>query len=196
MAAETIHTLTPQEYLTIEREQPTKSEFLNGEMFALAGATEAHNLIITNLVRELSSQLKGRPCKVYPNDMRVNIPRTGLYTYPDVIVVCGQPEFEDEHRDTLLNPIVLIEVLSPSTEAYDRGAKFGHYRSIATLREYVLVSQTTALLEYYERQDNGLFWTFSEARGLDVTLELPAIDCRLLLAEMYDKVEMNSPGQP
>lgn len=187
--AQTKTRLTPQEYLGIERQAEQKSEYLHGEMFAMAGATRKHNIITTNLVRELSLHLKGRPCEVYPNDMRVKISKTGLYTYPDVIVVCGEPQFEDESEDTLLNPLVLFEVLSSFTEAYDRGAKFGHYRRIDTLQEYVLVSQTKPFVEHYLRQPNGAFWTFSDAAELDAALELASLQCQLALAEIYAKVK-------
>src|ERR1700750_1609066 len=115
--------LTPEEYLSIERKAEGRSEYLKGEMFAMVGASRAHNLIVTNLTRELSQQLKGKPCEVYPNDMRVRIPAMGLYTYPDVVVACGTPLFEDDHVDTLLNPTLIVEVLSESTESYDRGKK-------------------------------------------------------------------------
>ena len=122
--------IPPEDYLEIERAATCKSEYSNGEMWAMAGATESHIVIVSNLVRELGNQLKGRPCRVYSNDMRVQVDATGLYTYPDVILVCGERRFLDEPRDTLLNPLVIIEVLSPSTADYDRGAKFAHYRQL------------------------------------------------------------------
>ena len=122
--------LSEEEYLEIERKAEFKSEYFGGEMFAMAGANEAHNLLVTNLVRELSEQLRPRPCRVYSNDMRVRVAASGLYTYPDVVSVCGESRFLDEQRDTLLNLNLLVEVLSPSTaEAYDRGLKFEQYRS-------------------------------------------------------------------
>jgi Uma2 family endonuclease len=184
--------ITPEKYLTLERQSEIKSEYWKGGMFAMAGATEAHNLIVTNVVIELGSQLKGRPCKLYPNDMRVRIPRSPSYKYPDTVVVCGQPQFEDEHRDTLLNPTVIIEVLSPSTEAYDRGAKFREYRSIESLQEYVLISQDKPLIERYVRQEGTPFWLFSDASGLEAGVELGSVNCTLALAEVYDKVEFSS----
>lgn len=157
---------TPQQYLALERAAETKSEFFNGEIFAMAGASREHNLIATNVVRELSAQLKGRPCETYPGDMRVKVSETGLYTYPDVVVVCGEPRFEDEHGDTLLNPTLVVEVLSPSTEAYDRGEKSSHYRRLASLAEYVLIAQDRCHVERYARRPDGL-WLLAEARGLD-----------------------------
>ncbi len=189
MTARLAAQLTPQEYLAQERQREFKSEFWHGEIFAMAGASRAHNLIIANVVGELRAQLKGRRCELYPNDMRVFIPRTGMFTYPDVIVVCGTPIFDDARRDTLLNPTLIVEVLSSSTEGYDRGAKFASYRTIDALQEYVLLTQTAPLLERYVRQADTPFWLFADAAGLDATVELTAIACRLALAEVYDKIE-------
>jgi Uma2 family endonuclease len=180
--------LTAQEYLAIERSAPFKSEYFNGEMFAMAGATRAHNLIITNLARELSTQLRGRPCEVYPSDMRVSVDPTGLYTYPDIVVACGDPRFLDEREDTLLNPTLIVEVLSASTEAYDRGDKFAHYRSLESLKEYVLVCQDRPRIERYLRQ--GESWLFTAAGEPGTGLELPSIGCRLSLPEVYERVEL------
>ena len=126
---------TPEQYLELERKAPYKNEFVNGHIYAMSGASRAHNLITGNTHREVSSQLRGRPCETYVSDMRVKVNTTGLYTYPDVVVVCGEIRFDDAQKDTLLNPTVLIEVLSPSTEAYDRGEKFAHYRRLASLQE-------------------------------------------------------------
>jgi Uma2 family endonuclease len=189
MTAQPAAKMTPQEYLALERQNEIKSEYWNGEMFAMAGATEAHNLIVANVVIGIGTQLKGRPCKMYPNDMRVRITRSPSYKYPDVVIVCGQSQFEDEHHDTLLNPTVIIEVLSPSTEAYDRGAKFGEYRTIDSLQEYVLISQDKPLIERYIHQEDSPFWLFSDTKGMEMNIELRSIDCTLALAEVYDKVE-------
>lgn len=180
---------TPQEYLAMERRSNYKSEYVNGEIFAMAGASEAHNLIVANVIRELSVQLKGKSCKVYPGDLRVKIPHTGLYTYPDVSVVCGKAEFDDDQQDTLLNPILIIEVLSTSTESDDRGAKFAHYRKLDSVLEYLLISQERRLIERYVRQPDSRFWMLSDADGLQETMELTSIHCQLALAEVYDKVE-------
>src|SRR5215213_3669301 len=144
--------LTPEEYLAIERRSETKSEYFNGEMFAMVGASRKHNLIAGNIFGELRQGLKGKPCEAYTNDMRVRIPATGLYTYPDVVVVCGEPEFEDEHIDTLINPTLVVEVLSDSTESYDRGKKAGFYRSVESIGEYLLVSQDEYRVEQYVKQ--------------------------------------------
>lgn len=192
MSAQALQQLTPQEYLELERRSETKHEFVNGEMFDMAGASRSHNLIVTNIVGELRSQLKGRRCEVYPNDMRVHIPDTGMYTYPDAVVACGTPRLTDDKRDTLLNPTALFEVLSSSTEAYDRGAKAAHYRRIASLRHYVLIAQDAPHIECYTRQDESRFWYLTEADGLDAEIALTEIACVLKLAEVYDKVEFDA----
>src|SRR5215475_2138813 len=133
---------TPEEYLALERQARCKSGYYAGEILPMAGASRWHNLIVANIVGELSLQLKGRFCTTYPSDMRVKVSATGLYTYPDVTVICGEPRFEDNQQDTLLNPTLIVEVLSESTEAYDRGGKFAHYRKLPSLMEYVLITQT------------------------------------------------------
>jgi Uma2 family endonuclease len=178
---------SPEEYLALEREADFKSEYFDGEVFAMSGASEHHNLIAANVIRELGNQLKRRPCKVYPSDMRVKVSATGLYTYPDVVVVCGEAAFDDAQRDTLVNPTVLVEVLSGSTEAYDRGKKAEHYRRLPSLQAYVLVAQHEPQLEHYARQPDGR-WLLSEAHGLEASIDLPSIQCTLELAEVYDKV--------
>ena len=181
--------LTPADYLAFERRTDYKSEYLDGEIFAMVGASEPHNLIVANVIRELGNQLKKRPCKVYPSDMRVKVSPTGLYTYPDVTVLCGQAQFDDERRDTLLNPTLIIEVLSDSTEGYDRGKKFEHYRKLESLAEYVLIAQDRCHIEAYRRQPNGQ-WLLVEATDPQSRIPLPAIDGELVLAEVYDKVDM------
>ncbi|MEP7126250.1 MAG: Uma2 family endonuclease [Byssovorax sp.] len=177
---------TAPEYLAWERIQPTKHEFFQGEIFAMAGATREHNLVVLNLGAELRNALRKKPYEVYPSDMRSKIPATGLYTYPDVIVVCGKPEFEDEAHDTLLNPKVLVEVLSASSESYDRGKKFEQYRSIASLSEYVLAAQDQVLVEHFSRQPDGS-WLLREARA-GGRITLPSIDCAIEVDEIYLKV--------
>lgn len=181
--------LTPEDYLALERSADFKSEYFNGEIFAMTGASESHNLIVINTIRELSIQLKKRPCKVYANDMRVKVDPTGLYTYPDVVVTCGKAQFDDTHLDTLLNPVLIVEVLSDSTEAYDRGRKFEHYRKLGSLVEYVLIAQNRPHIESYRRQADQQ-WLLRECSELDGTLRLLSIDCDLALAEVYDKVEL------
>ncbi len=179
--------LTPQEYLAIERQAETKSEYYNGEMFLMTGASREHNLIGTNFTGALQPQLRQKPCEIYANDMRVLIPATGLYTYPDIVVVCNEPQFEDAELDTLLNPTLIIEVLSDSTEKYDRGKKSENYRSIESLREYLLVAQDEPKLEHYARQSNG-GWLLTDYHTLEATVSLPAIECHLSLRDVYDKV--------
>ena len=183
--------LTPEEYLKIERQAEYKSEYFAGEMFAMAGAAERHNLLVTNIIIQLGQQTRHRPCRVYPSDMRVRVSATGLYTYPDVIALCGEPKFLDDHRDTLLNPSLIVEVLSPSTEAYDRGRKFDHYQSIESLAEYLLVASDRVHADLYRRQPDGL-WVLSPAGQPGDTVELVSIGCRLLLADVYEKVDFTA----
>ncbi len=182
--------LTPEEYLRFERESETKHEYFGGEIFAMSGAKRNHNVIAWNIGGELRQHLKGKNCEAYPADMRVFVPQTGLYTYPDLVVICGEPQFQDDTFDTLLNPILIIEVLSDTTENYDRGKKFQHYRSIESLQEYVLVSQDEARIEKYVKRGDG-FWLLSEAVGLDAEIEFASIVCRIALAEVYDKIDFS-----
>ncbi|MBZ0300384.1 MAG: Uma2 family endonuclease [Anaerolineae bacterium] len=178
---------TPQSYLNFERESAEKHEYLDGDIYLMAGASANHNLIVGNLYASLHAQLRQRPCVVYPSDMRLKIRETDLYTYPDISVVCDAPRFEDAQRDTLLNPTVIIEVLSPSTESYDRGKKFQHYRTLDSLQEYILVAQDSPRIERYLRQPDGQ-WLFADATQMDGRLELPSISCTLLLSDVYEKV--------
>ena len=182
--------LTSEEYLAKERKAEYKSEYFNGEIYAMAGANRKHNKIVGNLTGLVWQHLKGKDCEFYPNDMRVFVPKTGLYTYPDLVVVCGEPKFQDKVFDTLLNPTLLVEVISESTESYDRGKKFQHYRSIESLQEYVLVSQDEAGIEKYIKQGSG-FWVLSEAFGLDAKIKLDSIDCEIALSEVFDKVNFS-----
>jgi Uma2 family endonuclease len=181
--------LTPEQYLEAEREAEYKSEYYQGEMFAMAGAGEAHNVLVGNLVTGLHQQFRSRPCRVYSNDMRVRVSATGLYTYPDVVVVCGERRYLDGRRDTLLNPSLLVEVLSPSTEAYDRGRKFESYRSIESLSEYLLVASDRVHVDLYTRQPDGR-WLLTSASRLEDSLDLQSAGFRLALAELYEKVDL------
>ena len=181
--------LAPEDYLARERSAGFKSEYFDGETFAMTGASESHNLIVINIIAEIRQQLKKRPCKLYANDMRVRVDSTGLYTYPDLAVVCGKALFDDTHLDTLLNPTLIVEVLSDSTEAYDRGRKFEHYRKLGSLVEYVLIAQSRPHVDSYRRQPDQQ-WLLTECDGLDGQLRLQAIDCELALAEVYDKMEL------
>jgi Uma2 family endonuclease len=180
--------LTPEQYIEIERQAAYKSEYFQGEMFAMAGAGLAHNVLVANLVAGLHSQLRARPCRVLPSDMRVLVAATGLYTYPDVVVVCGDPQFTDQRFDTLINPNLIVEVLSPSTEAYDRGRKFEQYAAIASIQEYLLVATDRVHVDLYTRQADGR-WLLTSANRLEDTLELESVNCRLSLAELYEKVD-------
>lgn len=185
--------LTPQEYLAYEREAATKSEYYAGQLFALAGASKKQSAIVPNLLYLLVGQLKARPCEVFSNHMRIKVSATGLYTYPDVVVVCGAPRFDDDQEDTLLNPTVIIEVLSKSTEAYDRGEKFAQYRTLESLRDYLLIAQDIARIEHFVRQADDS-WLFTERSGLDGAVVIPSIQCQLRLADVYDKIETISPA--
>ena len=201
MAASAAQTrLTPEEYITFERKASPdadiiRHEYVNGELIAMSGASRAHNLMTGNIFGELRTLLKGSRCETYMGDMRVSTPTTASYFYPDVTVVCEEPRFEDDVFDILLNPIILVEVLSPSTQAYDRGEKFGHYRQLASLQEYVLVSQDKILVEHYHRQQKQdtapvtqKDWIFTDFQELEETLPLTSIQCELPLQEIYERV--------
>lgn len=179
--------MTPEAYLEFERASEIKHEYFGGEVFAMTGASRNHNRIVINTLASLHGQLRKRPCEVYPSDMRVKTHSTVLYTYPDISVVCGEPQFEDAILDTLLNPTLIIEVLSPSTERYDRGKKFQHYRTLVSLQEYVLIPQDSYRIERYLRQPTDE-WLFTDITEIASTLELPSIECQLVLAEVYEKV--------
>jgi len=184
--------VTLGEYLALERKAEIRSEYITGRMFAMSGASRRHSLIAGNFYRELSSQMRPRICEAHMNDMRVKVSPTGMYTYPDIVAVCGEALFEDEQIDTLVNPMVIVEVLSESTEAYDRGEKFAHYRRLETLREYVLVAQDKIRIEHYRRE--GEEWILSEVSAPDATLHLGSIDCHVEIAAIYEKVEFESPA--
>jgi len=180
--------LTPEQYLAIEREAEYKSEYFDGQMYAMAGGTENHADIAGNLNALLRRRLAGRGCKVFTSDMRVRTDSSGLYAYPDVSVVCGERILASIWRDILINPKLIIEVLSDSTEAHDRGRKFQQYRKIASLEEYVLVSQTEPLIESYRRSPSGT-WLLGEVRGLEATLVFQSLGIEAPLAEIYLDVD-------
>lgn len=188
MSTAAVKRLSVDEYLAFERASEVKHEYYDGEMFAMAGAKEAHNLIVANLIGELQNALKSRGCRVYPSDMRFLCP-TGLWTYPDISVVCTQPEFEDANRETLLNPLSIIEVLSPTTEAYNRGRKFRHYQTIDSLQEYVLVAQERPQIDHFIRQPKSGQWLFTTVDDLGAAVALSAIECTIPLAEVYANVQ-------
>lgn len=183
--------IAPEEYLALEREALEKHEYFDGEIFEMAGTSEEHASISSNINASLHFQLKKRPCKSYQSDLRVHIPVTGLYTYPDVVVVCGKPQLlDDAYLDTLLNPDLIIEVLSPSTADYDKGTKFDHYRTIESLKEYVLVWQDKKRVARYTKQPDG-GWTLNDFIGEDAEIPLSSIDCRLSIEDIYDKVDFD-----
>ena len=180
---------TPEQYLALERKAECKSEYINGRIFAMAGASRQHNQITFNISVELGTQLKGRPCVAYSSDMRVKVTETGLYAYPDIVVTCNEPQFEDSFLDTLLNPTIIIEVLSESTEAYDRGGKFAHYRRLSSLEEFILIAQDGIYVEQYIRK--GKQWILSEIVGIDEKIQLNSTNCYLSLRDIYHKVELS-----
>jgi Uma2 family endonuclease len=192
MQVQTRHRLTPEEYLAIERAAEYRSEYYNGEMFAMAGASRWHTLITGNLVAAIHPQLRGKGCNVHPTDLRVKVPATGLYTYTDLVVTCGKEEYEDDEFDVLLNPVLIIEVLSKPTAAYDRGDKFALYRGSESLREYLLVSQDRMLVEQFIRQEDDS-WLMRVASGNDGVVNLASCDCTLPLADIYENVEFPEP---
>jgi Uma2 family endonuclease len=187
--------MTEAEYLAFEQTSEIKHEFLNGYAYPLHGArTEttigtcnAHSLICAYTIIGLGIQLRGGPCAVRASDMRVKVEATGLYTYPDISVVCGEARFLPDVFDTLLNPVLIIEVLSPSTERYDRGKKFHHYQRLESLREYVLIAQDSPHIERFLRQDDGT-WILTNVTGMDASLQLASVDAALALADVYEKV--------
>jgi Uma2 family endonuclease len=186
--AEHVGKLTETEYLDVERAADSKSEFFDGEMFAMAGGTPMHSLIATNLAVEFSNHLRGRPCVPFNSDLRMKVEATGLFTYPDLSVICGELQFANDSDDTIVNPTVLAEVLSNATEAYDRGKKFEHYRRISTLKEYLLVSQWEPRIEQFLRQPSG-DWLLRQSAGLDATLIIPSLDITVSLARVFANVK-------
>jgi Uma2 family endonuclease len=178
--------LTAEEYLNLEEKAEYKSEYMDGEIFAMAGISPEHDMIAVNLVASLHSQFKGTPCKAHTSDMRVAVSLTA-YTYPDISIACKDARYLRRGTGNLLNPAVIIEVLSPSTEIYDRRRKFGKYKQIASLMEYVLVSQDEVLVERYARQQSG-DWLYSSLSSLDDSLTLTAVPATLKLRDIYDRV--------
>ncbi len=193
MSAQQQPYLTPEQYLEIERAAQFRSEYYNGRMYAMSGGTVPHATIIGNLSRELGNALKKRPCLVVTSDLRVRVAPDGLYTYPDIAVVCGEPKLLDGRKDTLLNPALIVEVLSPSTEMSDRGFKFAQYRTVESLEEYALVSQTEPRVEVFRRQPGG-HWLLSEFVGLEATCHFDSVNASVPLSEIYDKVGFEEEG--
>jgi Uma2 family endonuclease len=187
------HWISVSEYLQQEELAETKSEYFNGEVFAMAGATSEHNLIAMNTARDLGNQLEAHACMasclVYGSDQQVQVAEPGLYTYPDVSVVCGQPQFEDPEKRRLLNPVVIIEVLSRSTEAYDRGDKFAHYQRLPSLREYILIASDKRRIERFSRRDSGNEWVLTVCGEAGGVMDLPSIHCTLSMERVYRTIE-------
>lgn len=179
--------ITVEEYLAMERASESKHEFYDGDIFDMTGGTPAHSLIATNFASEARAALKDRPCVVYNSDLRVKVKPTGLYTYPDVTIVCGQQQFDDEQRDTLINPTVIVEVLSKSTAIYDRGPKSKHYRKIPSLQALILVEQDSPVVEVYRRQSEGN-WLLTEATELSESVAIEPLGISIPLNEIYRNV--------
>jgi Uma2 family endonuclease len=189
MSAEREAHLSPEAYLRQERKRSYKSEYLAGQIYALAGGSRRHNLIVANVIAALHGQLRRRSCTVYPSDLRVHVPGVKYYTYPDVSVACDPLDFADNEQDTLLNPVVLIEVLSQSTENYDRGRKFKFYRAIPSFQEYLLIAQDSMHIEHYVRQPDNQ-WLFVDVDDAGATIHLASILCELLVTDIYEKVDL------
>jgi Uma2 family endonuclease len=188
---------TEDEYLALERASQERREYLDGQIYLMAGESPAHGTICTNLTAEIVNQLKGTPCRAFSKDTKVRsgpIPKSrysaeALYSFPDLVVVCGEPQYLDEHRDVLVNPRVMIEVLSPSTEAFDRGEKFARYSEhLDSLTDYVVVAQSTPLVEHFVRQSNGEWVIAATATDLSESVVLSSIGCTLRLSEVYDRI--------
>jgi len=192
MSAQSQPRLTPEQYLELERAAiDVRSEYYNGRMYAMSGGTYPHAIVIGNLARRLGNALEKGPCVVTTSDMRVRVSKTGLYTYPDIVVVCDPPQYGDGRHDTVLNPTLIVEVLSPSTEAYDRGFKFAQYRALESLQEYALASQSEPRVEIFRRQPSG-DWLLSESAGMEAVCRFDSVDCTVAMKDVYDKVTFES----
>ena len=187
MAANPELRITPETYLAMERAGEFKSEYYGGYMYAMSGASYRHVVITGNLAFHLRSALDKSGCSVVSSDLRVCVAPSGLYTYPDVVVICGKPQFVDNQHDTLINPTMLIEVLSPTTEAYDRGFKSSQYRKIESLREYALVSQQEPRVEVHRRDEHGQ-WVIGDFAGLETNCHFSSVDCEIPLAAIYQNI--------
>lgn len=191
MATAALTYYTPEEYLALERHAEFKSEYIDGRIVAMTGASAPHNRIAGSVHAELRARFRNGPCEVFIGDMRLQIGTGRRYTYPDVVAVCGEPKFLDGTLDTLMNPALIVEVLSPTTEAYDRGEKFQHYRTIETLQEYVLIAQDRPVVDRFVR--HGDFWQLATFTGLDASLELPSVGCTIPLQDIYERVRFPAP---
>ena len=189
MASNPVTKLSEEQYLAIDRAAEFRSEFVDGEMFAMSGSSFRHAALQSNVLVEVANGLRGTDCRVFGTDLRVRVSKTRMYAYPDVCVVCGKELLADEQRDILLNPVVIFEVLSPTTEHYDRGLKFQHYRTIESLKDYILVDQNQVLIEQFTR-DVGSTWTLRDHQLLDQELTIPSINVSLQLRRIYDRIEL------
>lgn len=192
MSSQPRHLYTLEEYFALEKSSKVKYEYWNGEVFAMSGASLNHNRIVADITGELHTQLKNRRCEILPSDMRVKVPTAGPYRYPDVVVACGDLQIETiQGLEMLVNPILIVEVLSPTTEDMDKGRKFDHYRSIEFLQEYLLIAQEKVHVMHYIKQSPN-FWTLTETQDISTTLTFPSINCTLALSEVYRRVKFDS----
>lgn len=182
--------LTPAEYLDIERPAEWKSEYFQGKMVEMPHPNHRHCLIMGNLMYELGTQLKKRPCTAYSSQLRLRVAAIDFYTYPDIMVICGGPHFDGDRRDIVLNPILIAEVLSEPTQDYDRGEKFQRYQQLPSLREYLTIAQDAPRVEHWSRQADGR-WLLANCESMDATIQLTSIDCVLPLAEVYDRIDFS-----
>lgn len=183
---------TPEEYLALERTAETKHEFLDGQIYAMAGASPTHNQICFNLAGELHPRIKGTSCIGYTSDQKIRTDLMDLFSYPDLTIICGEPVFHDQQQDVILNPTVIIEVLSPRTESYDRSTKLDRYQNIHSLTDYILISQDRLCVEYYVRQKGKRQWLFTIETAPDAEIEIASIKCKLKLADIYNRVKFPS----
>ncbi|MBK8669212.1 MAG: Uma2 family endonuclease [Saprospiraceae bacterium] len=179
--------VSPEQYLDSERLALEKHEFYRGEIFAMSGATFRHNQIFKNTYINLGSKLKGKPCQPYGSDLRIHIPKNSFFTYPDISIICGQPEMTDTIKDTVVNPSVIMEILSKSTYDYDKGQKFTLYRDIVSLKEYILIDSMSVRVEHYYKNDDGS-WTLKDYRTIDDKIHIQTIAADLLLSDVYTVV--------
>jgi Uma2 family endonuclease len=193
MSAQPSEYLTLQEYFTLEESSDHKHEYYRGAIYAMTGASARHNLLVANVIGLLHGQLRKSACRVFPSDLRLKIEATGLYTYPDISVICGGLQFDAGRQDTVTNPTVLIEVLSPSTENYDRGKKFEHYRTLESLQEYIVVAQDRVHIEQHIRQDERR-WLLVDFFAMDQIIQLGAVDCALPVELVYEYVSFDVEG--
>ena len=181
---------TPDEYLALEDAALEKHEYFDGRIYAMTGASRNHAQITMNLLLQLGMQLRGRSCRVFHMDVKVLVSETGLFTYPDASALCGEPRFKDARSAILLNPSTIVEVLSPSTERYDRGRKFEHYERIPSMREYVLIAQDYRHVERFRRADASKEWGYLAVDDLEASVELPSIGCTLAVRDVYEHVDV------